>query len=91
MLQRDWRVPERLKRELAGLYSRTSLFSTVGYVNRNARSVGSLLLGSETFELTFVFLLFAAHWRGRTAIPKEQRAAPITDRNSPTGAFAPLS
>ena len=57
MLQRDWRVPERLRREFAGLYSLQAYPQAVPMSIITGQSVGRCLLAIEASELTFVFAL----------------------------------
>lgn len=63
LLQRDWRVPERLKRELAGLYSLQAYPQAVPMSIITGQSVGRFLLAIEASELTFVFALDPRAWR----------------------------
>jgi hypothetical protein len=57
LLQRDWRVPERLRRELAGLYSFEAYPQALPMSIITGESVGRFLLAIEASALTFVFAL----------------------------------
>jgi hypothetical protein len=76
LLQRDWRVPERLKRELAGLYSLQAYPQAVPMSIITGQYVGRFLLAIEASELTFVFPVGPGFWEpeGVAAASKEQEA-----------------